>query len=327
MGTPGLSDDRDGHAAVVLVDCAGGDELKLVHKLLVSAFGTPAVLIRGADLSTRAISLDPDRGLLEVDGVRFRPEVGWIRHCSTGAIFARARAHGVSALLEAETWSRFFRQLSGLTGTTIPGAAPTGTSQLSAAERMGIEVPESVMTNCVRTAAEQMGSRRQLMVKNPDFRLFEPDPANWPDCLPTVLDVDDVLRSRPAIGPPVVVQEYVPHLRELRIYHLDGGLCAFEVRTQHPAQMWTDPAAVTVTRVECPPAAAAAVRLMSATWGLRFGAFDLLVRSSGEPVFLEVNPDGDWLWYERRAGWRGVSFMAAVMVHELFVRAGERVAG
>jgi len=87
-----------------------------------------------------------------------------------------------------------------------------------------------------------------------------------------------------------------------------------------PASMWTDPDSVRVSMVSCPQAVADAVRALSVRWGLRYGAFDLLITEAGEPVFLEVNPDGDWLWYERKAGWHGISFMAAVMVRELFVR-------
>jgi hypothetical protein len=112
----------------------------------------------------------------------------------------------------------------------------------------------------------------------------------------------------------------VPHVRELRVYYLNGGICAFEVRKPDPSSPWTDPGSVIVTRTDCPGAAAEAVRILCAAWNLRYGAFDLLLPSSGEPVFLEVNRDGDWLWYERKARWHGVSFMAAVMVRELFVR-------
>jgi len=32
--------------------------------------------------------------------------------------------------------------------------------------------------------------------------------------------------------------------------------------------------------------------------GLRFGAIDLLLTSEGEYVFLEINPNGQWLWIE-----------------------------
>jgi hypothetical protein len=160
---------------------------------------------------------------------------------------------------------------------------------------------------------------QKAIVKIPDFRLFEPDLQAWPSCLPEIIHSDDVRQSRPGTR-PVAVQEYIAHARELRVYYLNGGVCAFDVSKPDPASIWVDPASVTVTRVDCPQVAETAVRTLSAAWQLRYAAFDLLVSHSGELVFLEANPDGDWLWFERKAGWPGVSFMAAVMVRDLFVQ-------
>ncbi len=36
--------------------------------------------------------------------------------------------------------------------------------------------------------------------------------------------------------------------------------------------------------------------------GLVFGAFDLVLDHSGEIWFLEVNPQGQWLWVEDLTG-------------------------
>jgi hypothetical protein len=58
--------------------------------------------------------------------------------------------------------------------------------------------------------------------------------------------------------------------------------------------------------------------VLCAAWQLSYAAFDLLVTAAGQIVFLEANCDGDWLFYERKARWHGVSFMAAVMVRDLF---------
>jgi hypothetical protein len=37
-------------------------------------------------------------------------------------------------------------------------------------------------------------------------------------------------------------------------------------------------------------------------FGLNFGCFDILVTKAGEPVFLEMNPNGQWLWVENMTG-------------------------
>jgi len=303
----------------VLVDYAGGRELQSVQQTLSGPFDIPTVLLEGADLAAMSLSLDLQTGLLNVGGQWIRPAVVWIRHSSACAIVAQARPAGSVTPLAANSWSILLQQLAGSEAFALPGAAPPGPVQLLDAERLGISTPRTVITTDVVAGAKQMRTPR-IIVKIPDFRLFEPDRQNWAACLPTIVDRDAVLGEPAADRGPVIVQEYHSHARELRVFYLDDGICAFEVHKAEPASMWTDPESVVVTKVACPPVVADAVRTLSTAWRLRFGAFDLLISDSGEPVFLEVNADGDWLWYERKARWHGVSFMAAVMVRQLFLQ-------
>jgi hypothetical protein len=68
--------------------------------------------------------------------------------------------------------------------------------------------------------------------------------------------------------------------------------------------------------VESPASVEAATRLLASAMALRFGAFDFLIRD-GTPVFLEVNPDGDWRWAERKSRTTLVTLAAARMLTEL----------
>jgi hypothetical protein len=315
----GSASGRDKQAAVVLVNCAIGGELGVVRDALTRSLNTPTVLIEHTDLVSTPMSLDLNTGLLNVDGCRVRPAVVWARHSSAGAIMAQAQPPGSVKLLDAASWAGLLSQVAASTTATLPGSTPAAPAQLVDAVRVGVKTPRTVFTTDVIEGVQLMGTQR-VIVKTPDFRLFEPDPRNWPACLPMIIDRDAVTDGGADGARPFVVQEYIAHARELRIYYLNGGICAFEVSKPEPASLWRDPASVTVTRTGCPPLAAEAVRKLCARWNLRYGAFDLLVSHAGEPVFLEVNPDGDWLWYERKARWHGVSFMAAVMVYEMFVR-------
>ncbi|WP_330294648.1 hypothetical protein [Streptomyces sp. NBC_00503] len=285
-------------------------------------------MIRQDEIPSTPMALDLDTGLLDVAGRRVRPAVVWVRHGSACALLAQARPAGSVTPLQAESWSGFLRQVASAASVALPGGSLVGPGQLVDARGLGVRTPRTVLTNDVPAGARRVGAP-VLVVKTPDFRLFEPEPRNWPGCLPAVVGSERAARipagGVPAArvsadGRPVVVQEYVAHARELRVYQVDGGICAFQVDKPDPSSPMTDPDSVKVTRVDCPGPVAEAVRTLCAAWGLRYGAFDLLVSDTGEPVFLEANPDGDWLWFERKAGWHGVSFMAAVMVRELFVR-------
>jgi hypothetical protein len=324
---------------VVLVDCAGGRELEIVREILTGPLETPTILIRQADLHSTPMALDVDTGLLDVAGQRVRPAVVWVRHAAACALVAQAEPAGSVTPLQAAAWSGFLQQVASTATTALPGSTLVGPGQLAQARRLGVRTPRTVVTNHVPTGTRGLGTP-SVIVKTQDFRLFEPDRRNWSRWLPSVIGPDPVPGGhpvaddplvghpvvshpdvgRPDVGHPVVVQEYLGGARELRVYHLGGGICAFEVDKPDPSSLMTDPGSVTVRRVSCPPAAADAVRALCAAWNLRYGAFDLLVPDTGEPVFLEANPDGDWLWFERRARWHGVSFMAAVMVRELFLR-------
>lgn len=300
-------------AAVVLVDLAGGRELAVVQDLL-AAMATPTVLIGAEDLDGGPLGWDADPGLLDIAERRVRPAVVWLRHASAAALVARTSR----GPLDAAVWAGFLAQVAAAAGTALPGRAALVADPLADAGRLGLTVPRTVVTTDAAAGARALRAPR-VIVKTPDFRLHEPDRDRWAACLPVVLDRDSVPAGRAAR--PLTVQEYVPHERELRVYHLDGGVCAFEVVTPDPATPWTDPARVTVTRVECPAAVAAAVRRLAAAWRLLYAAFDLLVTGTGETVLLEVNPDGDWLWYERKACWHGVSLLAAVMIRQLYLAA------
>ncbi|MFI5937552.1 RimK family alpha-L-glutamate ligase [Actinoplanes sp. NPDC051494] len=312
-----MEQSGDGNSVVLLVNGAGGPELAGVHAELTGAMHIPSVFMTTTDGS---FSFDPDSGIVRCGGVRVRPVVTWVRHFAPGTLTAHARPAGSVPALAAAAWSGLLGQVADAAVTALPGTAPAGTAQLPAAGRLGVRTPRTVLTTDVADGARRVGSAR-VIVKTPDFRLVEPDPRHWGPSLPVVLDRDAAAGARSPGGRPVVVQEYVPHACELRVYYVDGGICAFRVRQGDPAARWTDPAGVAVTRVDCPDAAGAVVRTLAAAWGLRYAAFDLLITGTGEVVLLEANPDGDWLFYERRAGWHGVTFMAAVMLRELFGRA------
>jgi hypothetical protein len=323
MNSSGLATGAPTESAVVLASGAGGGEFASVHNALTDSLSTPAVLIRQEDFASIHISLELETGILEVAGYRIRPAVAWARHSSACTMAAQARPTGALSSLGATSWADFIRHITESALAALPGTTPPAPGQLTDATRLGIRTPRTMVTTDIAAGVKYMTTPR-VLIKTPDFRLYEPDSRAWQMHWPRIINRDAMPDNQEACGRPIMVQEYVDHVYELRVYYLNGGICAFAVRKPGPSSPWTDPGSVDVTRVDCPPDAAEVVRALCNEWRLSYAAFDLLVTQSGETVFLEANRDGDWLWYERKARWHGVSFMAAVMVRELFAQVTAR---
>jgi len=70
---------------------------------------------------------------------------------------------------------------------------------------------------------------------------------------------------------------------------------------------------------------AAILRLMD-SFGLNFASLDMIVTPDGDFVFLELNPNGQWLWLEIDLGVPLVAAMADLLTSKRTARAMERVA-
>jgi hypothetical protein len=312
----GVMDQDRAVSAVVLVDASDCRELDAVAALLTGALGVPTVRISAAELSTTTITMELGTGVLTVGDRRVRPTVAWVRHAATPVLWAYA-GNG----FDLRSWSSFLDQIAVVAAVALPGREPGHVDQLVDAERRGASVPRTTVTTDPAASLRRAASATTVKALGPHFaedtqsRPARPYPAE-------ILGRRDEPPAWAGGRTPVIVQQYVPHARELRVYYLDGAVCSFDVRKKAPSSIWLDPSGVVVARTGTPGAVAQLVRRLATGWGLRYGAFDLLETPGGDMVFLEVNADGDWIWFEGRAGWPGgVTFLAAAMVNDLHTRA------
>ncbi|SIR77009.1 hypothetical protein SAMN05421833_11526 [Microbispora rosea] len=270
----------------------------------------------GAPAASGGVAGGRPCAVLDLDGRRIAPTVVWARHFSPRAMPASASA--AQTLLRAESWHAVVRQLCSLAPASLPGNRPGRLEQLAGAAAAGIRVPRTIVTTDPAGAAAAMPGRR-VVVKVVGEHFVETSPGLLTGVLPEIAARAEVLR-RPALDYPVIVQEHVEHDAELRVYHVAGAVHAYAVGKRAPDSPWREAAEVTVTPVAAPPAVADAVRGLASLWGLTYGAFDLLL-SAGEVVFLEVNTDGDWRWFEAKAGGRPVSTAVALAIRTLHLTA------
>ena len=236
--------------------------------------------------------------MLTWDGDCFRPLVSWLRYFTVESMDADDRTVD---LYSAEQWTAFVTAVMAGTWTINPGClpgVPDRLSQLAAARRVGLPVPASVVTTRLHDAADVIPGDGDLLVKSLGKHLIEDPPGRMRGVFPQRITRRELAAERAVEPAPVLVQEFVAAPRELRVNVVGGHLIPYAITRPRPESPWTEPDAIVVEPVALAPELCARLTRLAAEFDLDIAAFDLL--DAPAPVFLEVNPEGGWLWAERR---------------------------
>ncbi len=98
---------------------------------------------------------------------------------------------------------------------------------------------------------------------------------------------------------PIYVQKYIEKQYEVRITVV--GQCIFAVRidTLNKIDWRKDYENHKYTIIDIPNEIKEFIYMCMNDFEIEFGAFDFIVNNADEWVFLEVNPNGQWLWLEQ----------------------------
>lgn len=171
--------------------------------------------------------------------------------------------------------------------------------QWSVAHALGLTLPETLVTTdpgAARAFVDRLG------LGNVVFKAFLASIADWRET--RLVRADDLDRLELVRLAPVIFQRYVPGV-DLRITAVGGQLFAAEIdarATSYPIDMRMVVGEGIVRPVQLPARVEAQLLALQKRLGLHYGAIDMRRTESGEHVFLEVNPAGQWLFVERRTG-------------------------
>lgn len=208
--------------------------------------------------------------------------------------------------------------------------ASAKTSQLARAARLGFDVPRTLITTDPEAAHsfyEQCGGQIVYKVLSDPFlgmssRMDEINRRLRAEIGGPIAPAELLTRFRPRgvhttpIGEaqlamlesirltPCLFQEYVPKQVELRVTVVDDLVFAAEIDSQQHEKTRIDwrhyDVAIPYRAAELPDAVAARCVELTSSYGLNFGAIDLILTPDGRYVFLEINPNGQWLWVQDR---------------------------
>ncbi|MEO1372805.1 MAG: MvdC family ATP-grasp ribosomal peptide maturase [Cyanobacteria bacterium J06635_10] len=183
-------------------------------------------------------------------------------------------------------------------------AAENKLRQLRVAKEVGLTIPLTLVTNNpqeVREFFNDVGGKMITKLLTPISYSMKSSPFFF---YTSVVKEEDLLDIEALRHSPMVFQEQIPKIRELRVVYVDGSLFVGALDASNYAAStvdWrsTSAKACTWESHELPRGVATRIKAFMAKFGLVFGAFDLIETPSGEYVFLEVNPTGEWGMLER----------------------------
>ena len=179
--------------------------------------------------------------------------------------------------------------------------------QLIQAQKCGLPIPRTVVTNEPAAILEAYRTFEQRMIVKP-VRLGYIEDAPQPRAIYTSQVLAEHLDSiADAQLAPSIYQELIPKQCDVRVTIVGRRVFVADIWSQE------DPAAAidwrrTVdpnlrhTKGQLPESLSGCLLDLMSRLGLHFAAIDLIKLDDGDYTFLEINPNGQWLWLDDRLG-------------------------
>jgi glutathione synthase/RimK-type ligase-like ATP-grasp enzyme len=178
--------------------------------------------------------------------------------------------------------------------------------QLAVAARLGMPIPRTVITNdkdAIRRAFRQFGPLIAKPARTGHVTYNGGSHAIFTSRL-LEQDLDELDGAELS---PAIYQELVPKRFDIRVTVVGRRLFSAAIDSQSDPQAAIDWRHTTNPElphhpIDLPDSVANSILKMMDQLGLTFGAVDLVQRDDGTYVFLEVNPNGQWLWIDDKLG-------------------------
>ncbi|MGY4972450.1 ATP-grasp ribosomal peptide maturase [Streptomyces nigrescens] len=177
-------------------------------------------------------------------------------------------------------------------------AADYKPAQLALAQRLGLTVPPTLVTNDPSEARQFIAAHGQVIYKTLRWTPYERDGVpvtGWAEPV-AATEIDDSVCVTPHL-----FQARVDKAADLRV--LVVGRNVFAVHIDSGLLDWRkDYSALSCAVVDLPDRVRKALLAYLDHFGLVSGSFDLAVDQAGDCWWLELNPNGQWGWLEENTG-------------------------
>ncbi len=192
--------------------------------------------------------------------------------------------------------------------------------QLQMAQRVGLAIPQTLVTNDPEQALafyDQVGMVCTKSLDEPNFTLDGHLYPMFTRVLHQRSDLSDHLDSIARC--PVLFQEYIEKQYDIRVIVIGEQIVSFAIHSQEDQRSIHDfrriaPELQKHEIHELPVDVLQGIRTFMQSQGLVYSAIDLVRSQDGNYVFLENNANGQWLWLENITGFRLSDMMIALLL-------------
>lgn len=177
-------------------------------------------------------------------------------------------------------------------------------SNLALASELGFEVPKTLITTNPQAAIaffHKCGGN--IITKSLSNYAYRDDQRKYHPIFTSQVTLQDMENINDVVFAPTHLQEYIEKKVELRITVVGKKIFACEIHSQLSEKTKIDWRHYDLEKVkhqphELPASIEKKLLQMLERLNLNFGAFDLILTPDNRYVFIELNPNGQYLWIE-----------------------------
>ena len=177
--------------------------------------------------------------------------------------------------------------------------------QLLVAKELGLNIPKTLITNNVGKVSEFFKSCQGLMLYKPvtTGHLSSASAKTQLMAYSRKIETADLPKMVLVKNCPGMFQKYIEKEYEIRATVIGEKVFSAKINSQkYPEKSvdWRKGKYIKRIFSEIEISKSLEIKLINfmKSFGLKFGAFDLIVNKRGDIVFLECNPNGEWAWIE-----------------------------
>lgn len=165
--------------------------------------------------------------------------------------------------------------------------------QLQKGKEIGFNVPKTIITNNADLANGLLSKEKTIIKPITTGKIQIGD--RYEIYQTNILDelLNDISIT------PVYLQEYIPKLYEVRLTIINGYFYGVKIQSSNEIDWRDEQADNKYIIIDVPVEIKNKCNKMLNKFNLNFGAFDFIVNRDLRWIFLEVNPNGQWLWLEQ----------------------------